>query len=84
MCVLLLFLCGQIIFSIQWLCKGSLYIRAHQYAQTTFVIIHSFHGFSLFLFQESQDESALLWLDEIQNGINDANNNIKEAAICEN
>ncbi|KAK2538853.1 Iqgap2 [Columba guinea] len=31
--------------------------------------------------KESQDESALLWLDEIQNGINDANNNIKEAAI---
>lgn len=84
MCVLLLFLSGQIIFSVQGLCKGSLYIRAHQYAQTTSVIIHSFHGFSLFLFQESQDESALLWLDEIQNGINDANNNIKEAAICEN
>ncbi|NXF41243.1 IQGA2 protein, partial [Nyctibius bracteatus] len=31
--------------------------------------------------QESQDESALLWLDEIQKGISDANNNIKEAAI---
>ncbi|NXC15715.1 IQGA2 protein, partial [Corythaeola cristata] len=31
--------------------------------------------------KESQDESALLWLDEIQKGINDANNNIKEAAI---
>ncbi|XP_074668228.1 ras GTPase-activating-like protein IQGAP2 isoform X4 [Strix aluco] len=31
--------------------------------------------------KESQDESALLWLDEIQKGINDANNNIKEVAI---
>ncbi|XP_054040805.1 ras GTPase-activating-like protein IQGAP2 isoform X1 [Rissa tridactyla] len=31
--------------------------------------------------KESQDESALLWLDEIQQGISDANNNIKEAAI---
>ncbi|KAM8984686.1 ras GTPase-activating-like protein IQGAP2 isoform 6-T6 [Ara ararauna] len=31
--------------------------------------------------KESQDESALLWLDEIQKGINDGNNNIKEAAI---
>ncbi|NXP39937.1 IQGA2 protein, partial [Leiothrix lutea] len=30
--------------------------------------------------QESQDESALLWLDEIQRGINDSNNNIQEAA----
>uniref|UniRef100_A0A8C5X7C0 IQ motif containing GTPase activating protein 2 n=1 Tax=Malurus cyaneus samueli TaxID=2593467 RepID=A0A8C5X7C0_9PASS len=29
-----------------------------------------------------RDESALLWLDEIQRGINDSNNNIKEAAIC--
>uniref|UniRef100_A0A8C8BTI7 IQ motif containing GTPase activating protein 2 n=1 Tax=Otus sunia TaxID=257818 RepID=A0A8C8BTI7_9STRI len=28
--------------------------------------------------KESQDESALLWLDEIQKGISDANNNIKE------
>ncbi|KFW91556.1 Ras GTPase-activating-like IQGAP2, partial [Phalacrocorax carbo] len=27
--------------------------------------------------KESQDESALLWLDEIQKGISDANNNIK-------
>uniref|UniRef100_A0A8C8BM53 IQ motif containing GTPase activating protein 2 n=1 Tax=Otus sunia TaxID=257818 RepID=A0A8C8BM53_9STRI len=32
--------------------------------------------------KESQDESALLWLDEIQKGISDANNNIKEVAIC--
>ncbi|XP_027527215.1 ras GTPase-activating-like protein IQGAP2 isoform X7 [Neopelma chrysocephalum] len=31
--------------------------------------------------KESQDESALLWLDEIQRGIIDGNNNIKEAAI---
>ncbi|XP_051497999.1 ras GTPase-activating-like protein IQGAP2 isoform X2 [Apus apus] len=31
--------------------------------------------------KESRDESALLWLDEIQKGINDANNNVKEAAI---
>ncbi|NXY06732.1 IQGA2 protein, partial [Pteruthius melanotis] len=31
--------------------------------------------------KESQDESALLWLDEIQRGINDSNNNIKEAAF---
>uniref|UniRef100_A0A8C3PS61 IQ motif containing GTPase activating protein 2 n=1 Tax=Calidris pygmaea TaxID=425635 RepID=A0A8C3PS61_9CHAR len=31
--------------------------------------------------KESQDESALLWLDEIQKGISDANNNIKEATI---
>ncbi|KAM4640468.1 ras GTPase-activating-like protein IQGAP2 isoform 2-T2 [Amazona ochrocephala] len=31
--------------------------------------------------KESQDESALLWLDEIQKGINGGNNNIKEAAI---
>ncbi|XP_010284342.1 PREDICTED: ras GTPase-activating-like protein IQGAP2 [Phaethon lepturus] len=31
--------------------------------------------------KECQDESALLWLDEIQKGISDANNNIKEAAI---
>ncbi|XP_064498112.1 ras GTPase-activating-like protein IQGAP2 isoform X10 [Pseudopipra pipra] len=31
--------------------------------------------------KESQDESALLWLDEIQRGISDGNNNIKEAAI---
>ncbi|XP_065520071.1 ras GTPase-activating-like protein IQGAP2 isoform X4 [Lathamus discolor] len=31
--------------------------------------------------KESQDESALLWLDEIQKGISDGNNNIKEAAI---
>ncbi|NXQ13584.1 IQGA2 protein, partial [Peucedramus taeniatus] len=31
--------------------------------------------------KESQDESALLWLDEIQRGINDSNNNIKEAAM---
>ncbi|XP_054254116.1 ras GTPase-activating-like protein IQGAP2 [Indicator indicator] len=31
--------------------------------------------------KESQDESALLWLDEIQKGISDANNNIKEAEI---
>ncbi|NWR08119.1 IQGA2 protein, partial [Paradoxornis webbianus] len=30
--------------------------------------------------KESQDESALLWLDEIQRGINDSNNNINEAA----
>ncbi|NXR20815.1 IQGA2 protein, partial [Cinclus mexicanus] len=30
--------------------------------------------------KESQDESVLLWLDEIQRGINDSNNNIKEAA----
>ncbi|NXU18793.1 IQGA2 protein, partial [Pardalotus punctatus] len=30
--------------------------------------------------KETQDESALLWLDEIQRGINDSNNNIKEAA----
>lgn len=47
-----------------------------------FLLIHSFQGGSLFFFQESQDESALLWLDEIQKGINDANNNIKEVAIC--
>uniref|UniRef100_A0A8C3U9P3 IQ motif containing GTPase activating protein 2 n=1 Tax=Catharus ustulatus TaxID=91951 RepID=A0A8C3U9P3_CATUS len=32
--------------------------------------------------KESQDESVLLWLDEIQRGINDSNNNIKEAANC--
>ncbi|XP_068783788.1 ras GTPase-activating-like protein IQGAP2 isoform X11 [Struthio camelus] len=31
--------------------------------------------------KESQDESAVLWLDEIQKGISDANRNIKEAAI---
>ncbi|NWU98005.1 IQGA2 protein, partial [Upupa epops] len=31
--------------------------------------------------KESQDETALLWLDEIQQGIIDANNNIKEVAI---
>ncbi|KAM6391535.1 ras GTPase-activating-like protein IQGAP2 isoform 2-T2 [Rhynochetos jubatus] len=31
--------------------------------------------------KESQDDSALLWLDEIQKGVNDANNNIKEAAF---
>ncbi|NXS80760.1 IQGA2 protein, partial [Erpornis zantholeuca] len=31
--------------------------------------------------KESQDESALLWLDEIQRGINDSNNNINEAAV---
>ncbi|KFQ45948.1 Ras GTPase-activating-like IQGAP2, partial [Nestor notabilis] len=31
--------------------------------------------------KESQDESALLWLDEIQKGISDGNNNIEEAAI---
>ncbi|XP_063279164.1 ras GTPase-activating-like protein IQGAP2 isoform X6 [Prinia subflava] len=31
--------------------------------------------------KESQDESALLWLDEIQRGINDSNNNIQEAEI---
>ncbi|NWR39115.1 IQGA2 protein, partial [Tachuris rubrigastra] len=31
--------------------------------------------------KESQDESSLLWLDEIQRGINDGNNNIKEGAI---
>ncbi|NWH51117.1 IQGA2 protein, partial [Fregata magnificens] len=31
--------------------------------------------------KESQDESVLLWLDEIQKGISDANNNTKEAAI---
>ncbi|XP_050184708.1 ras GTPase-activating-like protein IQGAP2 isoform X2 [Myiozetetes cayanensis] len=31
--------------------------------------------------KESQDESALLWLDEIQRGISDGNNNIEEAAI---
>ncbi|NXK27301.1 IQGA2 protein, partial [Arenaria interpres] len=31
--------------------------------------------------KETQDESALLWLDEIQKGISDANNNIKEATI---
>ncbi|XP_066036854.1 ras GTPase-activating-like protein IQGAP2 isoform X4 [Chamaea fasciata] len=30
--------------------------------------------------EESQDESVLLWLDEIQRGINDSNNNINEAA----
>ncbi|XP_062368831.1 ras GTPase-activating-like protein IQGAP2 isoform X2 [Cinclus cinclus] len=30
--------------------------------------------------KESQDESMLLWLDEIQRGIDDSNNNIKEAA----
>ncbi|XP_010157888.1 PREDICTED: ras GTPase-activating-like protein IQGAP2 isoform X1 [Eurypyga helias] len=29
--------------------------------------------------KESQDDSALLWLDEIQKGISDANSNIKEA-----
>ncbi|PKU44504.1 ras gtpase-activatinghypothetical protein [Limosa lapponica baueri] len=32
-------------------------------------------------FMESQDESALLWLDEIQKGISDANNDIKEATV---
>uniref|UniRef100_A0A8B9C906 IQ motif containing GTPase activating protein 2 n=1 Tax=Anser brachyrhynchus TaxID=132585 RepID=A0A8B9C906_9AVES len=32
--------------------------------------------------KETQDESAVLWLDEIQKGIIDANNNIKEAEIC--
>ncbi|NXC50486.1 IQGA2 protein, partial [Penelope pileata] len=31
--------------------------------------------------KETQDESAVLWLDEIQKGIGDANNNIKEIAI---
>ncbi|XP_062456664.1 ras GTPase-activating-like protein IQGAP2 isoform X1 [Rhea pennata] len=31
--------------------------------------------------KESQDESAVLWLDEIQKGISDANRNIKEAEI---
>ncbi|XP_040397702.1 ras GTPase-activating-like protein IQGAP2 isoform X6 [Cygnus olor] len=31
--------------------------------------------------KETQDESAVLWLDEIQKGITDANNNIKEAEI---
>uniref|UniRef100_A0A8C3LX91 IQ motif containing GTPase activating protein 2 n=1 Tax=Chrysolophus pictus TaxID=9089 RepID=A0A8C3LX91_CHRPC len=31
--------------------------------------------------KETQDESAVLWLDEIQKGITDANSNIKEAAI---
>ncbi|NXJ11878.1 IQGA2 protein, partial [Odontophorus gujanensis] len=31
--------------------------------------------------KETQDESAVLWLDEIQKGISDANDNIKEAAI---
>ncbi|XP_027490400.1 ras GTPase-activating-like protein IQGAP2 isoform X9 [Corapipo altera] len=31
--------------------------------------------------KESQDESALLWLDEIQRGISDGNSNIKEASI---
>ncbi|NWH66652.1 IQGA2 protein, partial [Geococcyx californianus] len=31
--------------------------------------------------KESQDESALLWLDEIQKGISDANSNIKEVTI---
>ncbi|KAM8793472.1 ras GTPase-activating-like protein IQGAP2 [Eudromia elegans] len=31
--------------------------------------------------KESQDDSAVLWLDEIQKGINDANRNIKEAEI---
>ncbi|XP_069736819.1 ras GTPase-activating-like protein IQGAP2 isoform X4 [Phaenicophaeus curvirostris] len=31
--------------------------------------------------KESQDESALLWLDEIQKGISDANSNVKEVAI---
>ncbi|XP_072215194.1 ras GTPase-activating-like protein IQGAP2 isoform X4 [Excalfactoria chinensis] len=31
--------------------------------------------------KETQDESAVLWLDEIQKGISDANNNMKEAAI---
>uniref|UniRef100_A0A8C3BLA7 IQ motif containing GTPase activating protein 2 n=1 Tax=Cairina moschata TaxID=8855 RepID=A0A8C3BLA7_CAIMO len=31
--------------------------------------------------KETQDESAVLWLDEIQKGIIDANNNIKEAEI---
>ncbi|XP_074935413.1 ras GTPase-activating-like protein IQGAP2 isoform X5 [Phalacrocorax aristotelis] len=31
--------------------------------------------------KESQDESALLWLDEIQKGISDANNNIKAVVI---
>ncbi|XP_031952148.1 ras GTPase-activating-like protein IQGAP2 isoform X7 [Corvus moneduloides] len=31
--------------------------------------------------KESQDESALLWLDEIQRGIDDSNNNTKEAEI---
>ncbi|XP_052526677.1 ras GTPase-activating-like protein IQGAP2 isoform X9 [Tympanuchus pallidicinctus] len=31
--------------------------------------------------KETQDESAVLWLDEIQKGISDANSNIKEAAI---
>lgn len=57
-------------------------LELHQYIQTTFVIIQFFQGFSLSFFQESQDESELLWLDEIQKGISDANNNIKEAAIC--
>lgn len=57
-------------------------MELYQYVQTTFVIFHFFQGFSLPFFQESQDESALLWLDEIQKGITDANSNIKEAAIC--
>uniref|UniRef100_A0A8C4YBN9 IQ motif containing GTPase activating protein 2 n=1 Tax=Gopherus evgoodei TaxID=1825980 RepID=A0A8C4YBN9_9SAUR len=32
--------------------------------------------------KESHDESAVLWLDEIQKGINDANSNIEKAANC--
>lgn len=46
------------------------------------LIIQFFQDFLLSFSQESQDESALLWLDEIQRGINDSNNNIKEAAAC--
>lgn len=56
-------------------------LELYQYIETT-LIIPFFQGFLLSFFQESQDESALLWLDEIQRGINDSNNNIKEAAIC--
>lgn len=36
----------------------------------------------LLLFQETHDESAVLWLDEIQKGIDDANRNIEEAENC--
>lgn len=56
-------------------------LELYQYIETTLIILF-FQGFLLSFFQESQDESALLWLDEIQKGINDSNNNIKEAAIC--
>lgn len=81
MCFILI-LNSQILFSVQWFCKAEIVYWSCISILRQLLLFRFYKGFLLSFFQESQDESALLWLDEIQKGINDSNNNIKEAAIC--